>query len=57
MARAELNVQPVPCVFVVATLSWLSYQWIERGLYRCMQAWMQAPSAQAQPYVLSRVKY
>ncbi|MFJ2970479.1 MULTISPECIES: acyltransferase family protein [Pseudomonas] len=45
------------CVPCIATLSWLSYQWIERGLYRCMQAWMQAPSAQAQPYVLSRVKY
>jgi peptidoglycan/LPS O-acetylase OafA/YrhL len=39
------------CVPSIGLLSWFSYQWLERGLYRRMQAWLAAPG-----YALSRVK-
>ena len=45
------------CVPSIGLMSWFSYQWLERGLYRRMQAWLAAPRGQAPAYVLSRVKY
>lgn len=45
------------CVPSIGLMSWLSYQWLERGLYRRMQAWLAAPRGQTAPLVLSRVKY
>lgn len=45
------------CVPSIGLLSWLSYQWLERGMYRRMQAWMQARAGQGGALVLSRVKY
>jgi peptidoglycan/LPS O-acetylase OafA/YrhL len=44
------------CVPSIGLMSWFSYQWLERGLYRRMQAWLAAPGA-APEYALSRVKY
>ncbi|MDZ5111958.1 acyltransferase [Pseudomonas putida] len=45
------------CVPSIGLMSWFSYQWLERGLYRRMQAWLAAPQGQAPEYALSRVKY
>jgi len=45
------------CVPSIGLMSWFSYQWLERGLYRRMQAWLAAPRGQAPAYALSRVKY
>jgi len=45
------------CVPSIGLMSWFSYQWLERGLYRRMQAWLAAPWGQAPAYALSRVKY
>ncbi|WP_060481196.1 acyltransferase [Pseudomonas sp. NBRC 111119] len=45
------------CVPSIALLSWFSYQWLERGLYRRMRAWLAAPQEAGQAYTLSRVKY
>ncbi|MBS5848421.1 MAG: acyltransferase, partial [Pseudomonas putida] len=44
------------CVPSIGLMSWFSYQWLERGLYRRMQAWLAAPRGQAAEYALSRVK-
>ncbi|CAM3871234.1 Exopolysaccharide production protein ExoZ [Pseudomonas reidholzensis] len=44
------------CVPSIGLMSWLSYQWLERGLYQRMQAWFAARSAQEAPLALSRVK-
>lgn len=45
------------CVPSIGLMSWFSYQWLERGLYRRMQAWLAAPRGRAPEYALSRVKY
>lgn len=45
------------CVPSIGLMSWFSYHWLERGLYRRMQAWLAAPRGQAPDYALSRVKY
>ncbi|MND19852.1 Acyltransferase family protein [compost metagenome] len=45
------------CVPSIGLMSWFSYQWLERGLYRRMQAWLAAPRGQGPEYALSRVKY
>jgi len=44
------------CVPSIGLMSWFSYQWLERGLYRRMQAWLAAPRGQTPAYALSRVK-
>jgi peptidoglycan/LPS O-acetylase OafA/YrhL len=44
------------CVPSIGLMSWFSYQWLERGLYRRMQAWLAAPRGGPE-YALSRVKY
>lgn len=45
------------CVPSIGLMSWFSYRWLERGLYRRLQAWLAAPREPAPEYVLSRVKY
>ena len=45
------------CVPCIAGLSWLSYQWLERGVYRGLQARLQPREDTARGLVLSRVKY
>ncbi|UTL89246.1 acyltransferase family protein [Pseudomonas fluorescens] len=45
------------CVPSIGLMSWFSYLWLERGLYRRMQAWLAAPREQGPAFVLSRVKY
>ncbi|MNW02948.1 hypothetical protein D3C71_1988100 [compost metagenome] len=45
------------CVPSIGLMSWFSYQWLERGLYRRMQAWLAAPREQTAALALSRVKY
>lgn len=45
------------CVPSIGLMSWFSYQWLECGLYRRMQAWLAAPRGRAPEYALSRVKY
>lgn len=45
------------CVPSIGLMSWYSYPWLERGLYRRMQAWLAAPRRPAPDYALSRVKY
>ncbi|MDF0729608.1 acyltransferase [Pseudomonas entomophila] len=44
------------CVPSIGLLSWFSYHWLERGLYRRMHAWLQARRGQGQALALSRVK-
>ncbi|MNI86179.1 hypothetical protein D3C73_1432460 [compost metagenome] len=44
------------CVPSIGLMSWFSYQWLERGLYRRMQAWLAAPREQTPAFALSRVK-
>ncbi|AUF95914.1 peptidoglycan/LPS O-acetylase OafA/YrhL [Pseudomonas sp. BIGb0278] len=44
------------CVPSIGLMSWLSYQWLERGLYQRMKAWIDARSAQQPAWELSRVK-
>ena len=44
------------CVPSIGLMSWLSYQWLERGLYMRMKAWIETHSAQAPAFALSRVK-
>lgn len=44
------------CVPSIGLMSWLSYQWLERGLYQRMKAWFAARSAQEPALALSRVK-
>ena len=43
------------CVPSIGLMSWFSYQWLERGLYRRMQAWLAAQRGPAPEYALSRV--
>ncbi|GLR35327.1 acyltransferase [Pseudomonas plecoglossicida] len=45
------------CVPSIGLMSWFSYQWLERGLYRRLQAWLAAPREQTPAFALSRVKY
>ncbi|MFB4390587.1 MULTISPECIES: acyltransferase family protein [unclassified Pseudomonas] len=45
------------CVPSIGLMSWFSYLWLERGLYRRMQGWLQARAEQGRGMVLSRVKY
>ena len=45
------------CVPSIGLMSWFSYCWLERGLYRRMQAWLAAPRGGEPAYALSRVKY
>ncbi|MFB1630043.1 acyltransferase family protein [Pseudomonas sp. AP-1] len=45
------------CVPSIGLMSWFSYEWLERGLYRRMHAWLAAPREQSQAYALSRVNY
>ncbi|MGS7251773.1 acyltransferase [Pseudomonas sp. SK] len=45
------------CVPSIGLMSWFSYRWLERGLYRRLQAWLAAPREPAPEYALSRVKY
>ncbi|MEX5339368.1 acyltransferase family protein [Pseudomonas sp. I2] len=45
------------CVPLIGLMSWLSYHWLERGLYRRLQAWFAARPGQRQALALSRVKY
>ncbi|MEQ5025007.1 acyltransferase family protein, partial [Klebsiella pneumoniae] len=45
------------CVPSIGLMSWFSYRWLERGLYRRMQAWLAAPRGPSREYALSRVNY
>ncbi|MBF8747260.1 acyltransferase [Pseudomonas putida] len=45
------------CVPSIGLMSWFSYQWLERGLYHRMQAWLAQPRETETGYALSRVKY
>ncbi|OFS76625.1 acyltransferase [Pseudomonas sp. HMSC08G10] len=45
------------CVLSIGLMSWLSFHWLERGLYRRMQAWLREDREPAQVLALSRVKY
>ncbi len=45
------------CVPSIGLMSWFSYRWLERGLYRRTQAWLAQPRGQGGEYALSRVKY
>ena len=45
------------CVPSIGLMSWFSYRWLERGLYRRMQAWLAEPRGTTPEYALSRVKY
>ena len=45
------------CVPVIAAASWLSYQWLERGLYRRLSAWFEARRSAQPALALSRVNY
>lgn len=44
------------CVPSIALMSWFSYQWLERGVYRRLHAWLTAPRERSQGLALSRVK-
>lgn len=41
------------CVPLIALASWVSYQWLERGLYRRGRAWLEARSQSSQAPALS----
>ncbi|WP_449432191.1 acyltransferase family protein [Pseudomonas putida] len=45
------------CVPSIGLMSWFSYRWLERGLYRQMQVWLAALREPAPALALSRVKY
>ncbi|AUY32367.1 acyltransferase [Pseudomonas soli] len=45
------------CVPSIGLMSWLSYQWLERGLYWRLKAVFTARTAQEPALALSRVKY
>ncbi|MDR6711689.1 peptidoglycan/LPS O-acetylase OafA/YrhL [Pseudomonas hunanensis] len=55
--RFELNPYLVFafCVPSIGLMSWVSYQWLERGLYQRMKAWFAARSQQDPALALSRV--
>ncbi|MCV9920382.1 acyltransferase [Pseudomonas sp. BT-42-2] len=44
------------CVPSIGLMSWLSYQWLERGVYQRMKAWFATRSTQEPALALSRVK-
>ncbi|EGH47596.1 acyltransferase 3, partial [Pseudomonas syringae pv. pisi str. 1704B] len=41
------------CVPIIAIGAWVSYEWIEKGLYRRMKAWLDARRAVSQAQVLT----
>lgn len=45
------------CVPVIAAASWLSHQWLERGLYRRLSAWCETRRTSQPALALSRVNY
>lgn len=57
--RLKLNPYAVfaVCVPVIAALSWVSYLWLERGLYRRLSAWCEARLGAQPALALSRVNY
>jgi len=45
------------CVPSIGLMSWFRYQWLGRGLYRRLQAWLAAPRGRSPEYAPSRVNY